>query len=116
MIYLKIAKLKPGMTLAEPVHSPQGVLLSKKGAELTEKDIWVLKSWGVTKAWVDGEDIDGKNRDVKRENEARTSIENELKEKFSDVLDDPVMMEIMRVASRELLEKFFDKEDQNETS
>lgn len=109
MIYLKIAKLKPGMTLAEPVHSPQGVLLSKEGTELNEKDIWILKSWGVAKACVYGEGIDGKDRDVKRENETRISIENELKEKFSDVLDDPVMMEIMRVASRELLEKFFDK-------
>jgi hypothetical protein len=111
MITLSLGRLKQGMVLAEPVHNFQGVLLLDAGAELTDKNIQILKSWGVTKISVEGESKREKNGDAERGNEVRTDIEKELNKKFSDVLSDPVMMEIMRVAANVLEARSLLKED-----
>ena len=86
------------MVLAEPVNNFQGVLLLDVGAGLTHKNIQILKSWGVTKVSVEGEGKRKKDGHTEHGNEVRTAVEKELKKKFSDVLSDPVMMEIMRVS------------------
>jgi hypothetical protein len=54
MVFLNLSDLKPGMVLAKPVYNLQGVLLLKEGTELTERHIWIFKSWAVTKVWVVG--------------------------------------------------------------
>jgi len=111
MISLSLGRLKPGMVLAEPVHNFQGMLLLDAGATLTGKQIRILKSWGVTKISVEGESKRKKGGRAESGSEARLAVEKELKKKFSDVMSDPVMMEIMRVAANVLDARFHMRED-----
>ncbi len=115
MIPIALSRLKPGMILAEPVQNFQGVLLLDTGAKLTEKNIEILKSWGVSKVIIEGESRkQGGRTDIGPESEARRAIQKELVEKFSGVTNDPVMMEIMRVAGKVLEERFIMKEEADE--
>ena len=104
MITVDLEQYKPGMILAESVYSRQDVLLLKERTELTERKVWILKSWGISKVSVEGEQDEDINSDQRKESKAMETIKKELKEKFSDVLEDPVMEEIMNVACK-LIEK-----------
>ena len=104
MITVDLEEYKQGMILAESVYSRQDVLLLKKGTELTERKVWILKSWGISKDSVEGEQDEDINSDKRKESKAMETIKKELKEKFSDVLENPVMEEIMNVACK-LIEK-----------
>ena len=104
MITVDLEEYKPGMILAESVYSRQDVLLLKEGTELTERKVWILKSWGISKVSVEGEQDEDINSDKIKESKAMETIKKELKEKFSDVIEDPVMEEIMNVACK-LIEK-----------
>ena len=97
MLVLNSDELKPGMILAKPVRNFQEVLLLNEGTELSEKNIRMLKSWGVVEIRVEGGDED-EGREVELNSKVKESIERELKEKFSEVLEDEIMVEIMRVA------------------
>ena len=97
-----IEELKPGMILGQPVKNHQGALLLEAGARITKKNIRIFKSWGVTEVTVKGQvdrETDGAGRPELRIN---ATVEIQLKEKFADVLDDPVMVEIFNAASRQL--------------
>jgi len=111
MISLSLGRLKPGMVLAEPVHNFQGMLLLDAGATLTGKHIRILKSWGVTKISVEGANKRKKSGDSESGSEARLAVEKKLKKKFSEVMNDPVMMEIMRVAANVLEARSLMRED-----
>ena len=104
MITVDLEEYKLGMILAESVYSRQDVLLLKEGTELTERKVWILKSWGISKVSVEGEQDEDINSDQRKESKAMETIKKELKEKFSDVLQDPVMEEIMNAAIK-LIEK-----------
>ncbi len=108
MISVGINRLKSGMVLAKPVHSLHGVLLLDKGDELTEKNIWMLKSWGVSQIWLEGGHEEKK--DLQPENKIKPSIREELREKFSGVLEDHVMAEIMRAAGEQLEKRLLKNE------
>ena len=114
MIPITIGRLKPGMVLAEPVQNFQGVLLLDTGAELTEKTIQILKSWGVSKVIIEGDDPKEKGGDAGPAIEARTAVQKALAEKFEGVRNDPVMMEIMRVAGKVLEDRIRMREAENE--
>ncbi len=90
--------LAPGMVTAKPVHDSRNVLLLKEGTELTQRNIRMIKSWGVAKVCVEGESEDNDIIDVEKEKTIKEAVEKELKKKFTLVLKDPVMAEIMRVA------------------
>ncbi|OQY14038.1 MAG: hypothetical protein B6I30_01770 [Desulfobacteraceae bacterium 4572_187] len=102
MITVDLEEYKPGMILAESVYSRQDVLLLKEGSELTERKVWILKSWGISKVSVAGEQIEDINPGKRKESKAMETIKKELKEKFSDVLEDPVMEKIMNVACKQI--------------
>jgi hypothetical protein len=104
MAVLNLDKVKPGMILAESVYNQQGLLLLEKDSSLTKKRIWMLKTWGVKQVCAKGERRGHIKPNKTDEIEVSTTeaIENELKEKFADVLDDPIMAEIMKAASRHL--------------
>ncbi len=104
MISVDLEEYKPGMILAESVYSRQDVLLLKEGTELSERKVWILKSWGVNKVSVEGEQVEDINSEKRKESKAMETIKKELEEKFSDVLEDPVMEEIMNIACK-LIEK-----------
>ncbi len=116
MINLNIEDLKPGMILAQPVRNRQGVLLLEAGARITGKNIRVFKSWGVKEIPIKGERSDSKGPAEDTEIQGQESIVKQLKEKFSDVLDDPVMVAIFKAASNRLIEDLQNSESQHEPS
>ena len=102
MITVDLEEYKPGMILAESVYSRQDVLLLKEGTELSERKVWILKSWGISRVLVKGEHGEDVKLDKRKESKAMETIKKELKEKFSDVLENPVMEEIMNVACKQI--------------
>ena len=58
---------------------------------------------------MEGDDKDGIMED-EADREIRESIEKELREKFSEVLEDQVMAEIMRVAGKQLQKRYLKKQ------
>jgi hypothetical protein len=102
MIPVGIEELKPGMILEHPVKNNQGVLLLEAGARITKKNIRIFKSWGVTEVTVKGALAPETDSASQPEPRINKSEEMQLKEKFSGLLDDPVMVEIFNAASRQL--------------
>ena len=105
MIYLKLDELKAGMILAKPVYNHQESLLLDSDTKITTKNIRMFKSWGIGAAWVKGDSAENDPKDIRPNSESREAIELELKEKFAEVLDNPVMAEIMRAASSVLSQR-----------
>lgn len=51
---VSIDNLAPGMMLAADIHDRNGRLLIRSGAELTDKNILVLRTWGVIQVDIEG--------------------------------------------------------------
>ena len=102
MIRVGIEDLKSGMILEQPVRNHQGVLLLEAGSKITKKNIRIFKSWGVDEINVKGEATRAGDTPGQPESQITESDEIQLKEKFADVLDDPVMVEIFNAAGRQL--------------
>jgi hypothetical protein len=98
MIIKKLGDLKPGMTVAEDVLNFQGLILLKKKTEISEKQIRILKSWGVTEVFVSGEDAQINNKPIDSESGTNEKIETKINEKFKNVSDNPVLAEIKKTA------------------
>ena len=111
MIHVGIEELKPGMVLEHSVRNNQGVLLLEAGARITKKNIRIFKSWGVNEVTVKGQVSPTTDSGGQSESQLTGPDETQLKEKFSEVLDDPVMVEIYKAASRQL-----NKDSQNNES
>lgn len=116
MIKLTIDEIKPGMILARPVRNPQGVLLLEAGTRISKKNIRIFKSWGVPEAAIKAKTGQSEGHPGETEFRVKESVEQELKEKFSDVLDDPVMAEIYNAASKLLMRDFQHSGNENEPS
>ncbi len=116
MLITKIDELKPGMILAEPVYNQSGSLLLEKDTSLTKKRIWMLKTWGIDKVSVKGKPKESGKTAIEIELDAKETIEKELRAKFEDTIDDPVMETIMKAAARQLLKSLRDKDAQNKPS
>ena len=114
MIFLRLDELKPGMILAEPVYNQQELLLLEQGTALTKKRIWMLKTWGLEQVCVRGKPRGDDEGADAAGMETKETIEKELKEKFADVADDPVMAEIMKAAGRQLQKSLNDQDEGNE--
>ena len=116
MINVSIDNLKPGMILAQPVCNRQGVILLETGAKVSKKNIRIFKSWGISQVTIKGRLIKAENRAGDMDILLKASIEKELKEKFCDVLDDPVMVEIYNAAGKQLMRAVRNNEGDNELS
>ena len=116
MIQINIEDIKPGMILARPVRNRQGVLLLEAGARITDKSIRIFKSWGVNEIAVKGNLPDSTASVGNTGGPKKESIENQLRDKFSDVLDDPVMVAIFKAASRRLMQERQFSENEHEPS
>jgi len=101
MIRMNMVDLKSGMILERPVKNNQGVLLLDAGAKITQKNIRIFKSWGVIEVSVKGELNELKTAGETPAAEVKDSVEMGLRAKFSDVLDDPVMVEIFKAARKQ---------------
>ena len=104
------------MILAQPVRNRQGVLLLEAGARITAKNIRIFKSWGVNEFVVKGDRSVSEEVIGTAEIRGRELIEKQLKEKFSGVLDDPVMVEIFNAARIRLLQEPQNSEGEHESS
>ncbi|MEJ2163886.1 MAG: hypothetical protein P8X90_00055 [Desulfobacterales bacterium] len=116
MINLKIDDLKPGMILDKPVRNRQGVLLLEAGARITTKNIRIFKSWGVQEVAVTGDRSDSKGADKDAAIQREEAIDKQLKERFSNVLDDPVMVAIFKAARNRLMQDLQHSEREHEPS
>jgi hypothetical protein len=110
---LKIDELKPGMILAEPVFNQSGALLLEKDTSLTKRRIWTLKTWGIDRVSLKGKSKEGGKTAIETELETKETIEKELRAKFEDTIDDPVMETIMKAAARQLQKSLSDTDAQN---
>ena len=104
------------MILAEPVYNQSGALLLDKETSLTKRRIWMLKTWGVDKVSVKGRSKEDSTTTNKTEPQTRESIEKELRAKFEDTINDPVMEMILQAAARQLQKRLSDTDAQNEPS
>ena len=116
MINLNIEDIKPGMILTQPVRNRQGVLLLEAGAKVSKKNIRIFKSWGILEVSIKGNPAEAEGPTGDTEIRVKESIEKQLKEKFCDVLDDPVMVEIFNAAGKQLIRDFPNSESENEQS
>jgi hypothetical protein len=116
VIQLKIEALKPGMVLARSVYNQQDLLLLEKGTALTKKRIWMLKTWGIDQISVKGQRRKDAASVSEVEFETRESIERELRAKFADVIDEPVMQAIMKAAGQQLQKRLTDPDKQDEST
>lgn len=113
MKHVGIEELKPGVILGQPVKNRQGVLLLEAGVRITKKNIRIFKSWGVTGVTVKGEVARETGSAGQPEPRINPSEAMQLKEKFTDVLDDPVMVAIFNAASRQLFEDLANDESKD---
>lgn len=115
MIRIDLDKAKPGMVLAKPVNNLQEMLLLKERVQLTERNIQTLRAWGVGEIWIEG-DADRQNEEnTPDHNTLRVDIDRALREKFANVAEDPVMMEIMRLAGNQLERRLLKRDAEHGT-
>lgn len=96
---INISELKPGMVLEKPVYSPQGALLLPEGAELTDRNIFVLKTWGVTEVDIKGVEKEETHTTLSPEQEKE--IDEEIKKKFYHWdTENEFAKEIIRIAKK----------------
>ena len=116
MIFVGIDDLKLGMILELPVKNSQGILLLEAGARITKKNIRIFKSWGVIEVSVKWELDELKAAGETPVAGVKDTVEMELKAKFSNVLDDPVMVEIFNAACKLLVKDLQKNEHEKENS
>ncbi len=115
MIRIDLEKARPGMVLAKPVNNLQDMLLLRERVELTERNIHMLRSWGVGEIWIDG-DLSSEVQDQVQDVDAlQAAIDRELQNKFANVADHPLMMEIMRLAGKQIKRRLLGREAEHGT-
>jgi len=107
---VSLEKLKPGMILAEPVYNHQETLLLDAGKRISAKAVRIFKSWGVTHVKVRDRRALPAKSDRMPGSTPESDIALQLRRKFADVLDDPVMVVIMQAAGRSLSKLVSDRE------
>jgi hypothetical protein len=102
MKVLAIEELETGMVLAEAVRNHQNQLLLEAGRKVTDKTVRVFKSWGIRRVAVRAEHAGGVEPPGKNACESLDALDEGLTARFAEVLHDPIMVEIMHAACRQL--------------
>jgi hypothetical protein len=104
---LSIDHVKPGMVLAKDAYTFRKQLLLPIGTLLTDKNIEMMRAWGVSEADTEGcaePDLDEVERQISAiPLLAEASLA--LDQRFSDVRHDPIMKEILTIVKKQLLEQ-----------
>jgi hypothetical protein len=74
----------------------------------------MIKTWGIDQVSIKGKPLEDNRTDFEAELENKDTIEKELKAKFADVIEDPIMQEIMKAAGRQLHKRLSDPKQENE--
>jgi hypothetical protein len=103
---VNLEDLVPGGVLAEPVYNQQGVLLLDAKSKINANHIRVFKSWGIETVSLKGRSVSGRlDGDASAQSAAQEKLTADMSRQFADVLDDPLMVEIMESALRLRLKK-----------
>jgi hypothetical protein len=89
---VRVEDFEKGMALARDVCGTSGSVLLGKGTQLSAALGRRLKNWGIDFVYVEGEE-----EEEERETEAGATpeeIKTHLRDKFSNVLENPVMQKI----------------------
>ncbi len=105
-VSIKIAEVKPGMVLAADAVNPRGALLIRAGQSLSERNIRMLKSWGVSNVLVVREEEEEEAGEEDTTIPDDQTIEEEVKKRFAKCGDHPVMAEVMSIAIELKLKSF----------
>ena len=116
---VNVSDLKDGMVVLNPVSNKHGNVLLKKGDTLTEKNIVLLKSWGITEVDIEsserhraeGMESDGLSPDI------IDSIDKEVQEMFPAFEDNPFMEKLFVIIKKAKMKSAVDlhPEPNNET-
>ena len=104
---LSIDHVQPGMILAKDAYTFRKQLLLPSGTLLNDKNIDMMKAWGVSEVDTDGcsePDLAEVERRI-AQTPALTAANVVLDHRFSAVREDPMMMEILTIAKKQLLEE-----------
>lgn len=93
-----LKEAQAGMSLAADALNAQQMLLLKKGVLLTEKNLRILKSWGVETLAVEQSNSEETEVTCPSDNNS-DNVEQTILAQFSATIDNPIMAEICRVAT-----------------
>lgn len=102
---ISIDNVKSGMVLAKDAFTFRKQLLLPAGTVLTEKNIETMKAWGVSEIETEG-CAEPSLADVEASlsnNPALAAASAALDNRFAEVRHDPLMMEFLTIAKRQLL-------------
>ncbi len=110
MARIALESLTAGLKLSKPVFNMNGVLLLRAGEILTAKHLEIFKTWGVREAEViraDGSEP-GAAAEVTVPPEVLAAAAEEIGRRFrrAGAAQDPVMADIMRLATHRLVLRF----------
>lgn len=102
-----IEVVKPGMVLAKGVTSDAGMVLCGEGTELTDSIIERLKQKNVSHLTLKGHPVDlGESKSTEQK-------VNELKERFSRVQSDPLMLKILEAIESAIIALDTERKDES---
>jgi len=113
MTTLAIDELKPGMVLAEAVRNHQDQLLLDAGRKVTSKNIRIFKSWGIRRVAVRSAAAGQNGAPGSAAAGPPAALDESLRARFVDVLHDPLMVDIMQAAGRQLTARLPKKKARN---
>ncbi len=121
MATVDVNAVKPGMVVVAPVYGQQGAMLLKAGSVLTEKNVWVLKSWGVAKVEIQGDlpqvaDAEDQARAENESDALDAEIGERLSVRFAAFEDDAVMQAIKQAAFGILKQRHLVQKESNDHS
>lgn len=97
-----VNELKEGMVLQDHVSNRHGNVLLKKGDTLTQKNIVLLKSWGITEVDIgsfDSNQVEGLEKEFLPP-EIIASIDSEVKGLFPEFKDNPLMAKLYGIVKK----------------
>jgi hypothetical protein len=110
---VNIDDLKPGMVLAEAVRNHQDQVLLEAGRKVTAKTVRVFKSWGIRRVAVRSGGAGERGAQNLPRPAPPAALDEGLRARFADVLNDPLMVEIMQAAGRSLAARQAEKKAAN---
>ncbi len=110
---LSLVEAQPDMILASDIVNDQQMLLLKKGAALNDKNIKMLKSWGVAVVEIESESDSASDTVPSDGGMDGDDIAKRIEERFGPLGDDEVMREIRRVATDIIVNRFHQQDAVN---
>lgn len=107
MPHLGIEKIEPGMVLLEDVVHMNGRILMRAGSEITDKNLRILKTWGILTVNIaqDEQAAAGADDPPAADPELIRAVEEGLRDRFRHAdLAHPALAEIYRYRVRQALD------------